>query len=413
MSDVFENKGAMGATVVVAAANSLNQAAANYVCDGTNDEVEIQAALDALPATGGEVLLLDGTYYVEESIVLDSYQTLRGQGRNTIITTNTNNLSILTATGTVGTPKEGILIADLCIDGASQTANEGIYWTYVNHSKIINLWVLDNGNDDIALENCYYNTIRGNTCSGAFSGIALIYYSSYNSIVSNICSENGNGIYIEGESNAVVGNICYDNTAAGIYLYYASYNEITGNVCVDNGYYGIIIYYSGAANRIINNELTGNGVAPFLDGGTDTHLSTFVVPFSDGSDPQDVGFLIDAATEYARSYLRLPNEVQQVVRMKVYAVSGILEIDGMRLELIIYGAADNENYQTHNGSVANHPSTSANFAAGDVIFWTIETAGVLALLGGDSVEVKVLHEVAGDGDCATNAYLRTVEIEYV
>jgi hypothetical protein len=63
--------------------------------------------------------------------------------------------------------------------------------------------------------------------------------------------------------------------------------------------------------------------------------------------------------------------------------------------------------------VANHPSSSSNFAANDVIFWTIVTAGVLALLGGDSVEVKVLHEAAGNGDCATNAYIRTVEIEYV
>ena len=30
----FENKGAMAATVVVAASDSLNKAAANYVCDG-------------------------------------------------------------------------------------------------------------------------------------------------------------------------------------------------------------------------------------------------------------------------------------------------------------------------------------------------------------------------------------------
>ena len=32
----FESKGAMTATVVVAASDSLNKAAANYVCDGVD-----------------------------------------------------------------------------------------------------------------------------------------------------------------------------------------------------------------------------------------------------------------------------------------------------------------------------------------------------------------------------------------
>ncbi len=58
----FENKGAMAATVVVAASDSLNKAAANYVCDGVADEVEIHAAIAALPATGGKVVLLEGNY---------------------------------------------------------------------------------------------------------------------------------------------------------------------------------------------------------------------------------------------------------------------------------------------------------------------------------------------------------------
>jgi hypothetical protein len=142
-------------------------------------------------------------------------------------------------------------------------------------------------------------------------------------------------------------------------------------------------------------------------------VKTITVPFSDGSDPQDSGFLIDANTEYARAWLRLPDEVLQVVKMKVYARSVVAEADKMRAEFVVFGGADNENYQTHNGSVANHPSTSSNFAADDVIYWTLTEAGILALLGGDSVEVKVLYEAAGGADCATNAYLRTVEIEYV
>ena len=40
----------------------------DYLCDGTNDQEEIIQALNALPATGGEVVTLDGTYNITASI---------------------------------------------------------------------------------------------------------------------------------------------------------------------------------------------------------------------------------------------------------------------------------------------------------------------------------------------------------
>ena len=38
---------------------------ADYICDGTNDEVQIQAAIDALPAEGGRVCLSEGTFLIQ------------------------------------------------------------------------------------------------------------------------------------------------------------------------------------------------------------------------------------------------------------------------------------------------------------------------------------------------------------
>ena len=55
------------ATYIVAASDSRNKDLADFVADGTNDEVEIQAAIDALPATGGVVYLLEGTFYDDEA----------------------------------------------------------------------------------------------------------------------------------------------------------------------------------------------------------------------------------------------------------------------------------------------------------------------------------------------------------
>jgi len=65
---------------------------------------------------------------------------------------------------------------------------------------------------------------------------------------------------------------------------------------------------------------------------------------------------------------------------------------------------------TYNGTNLN--STSSNFGADDIIYWTISGVA-LNLLGGDSVEIKVLHEAAAGADCATDAFFRMVAFEYV
>jgi hypothetical protein len=54
------------ATLVVAASNApaVTKAAADYVCDGTADEAEINSAIDALGTVGGTVLLSEGTFTV-------------------------------------------------------------------------------------------------------------------------------------------------------------------------------------------------------------------------------------------------------------------------------------------------------------------------------------------------------------
>lgn len=57
-------------TIIVAASNSSDsdKSMADYVCDGLNDEVELQSAINALGEDSGKVLLCNGDYY------LDSFQ---------------------------------------------------------------------------------------------------------------------------------------------------------------------------------------------------------------------------------------------------------------------------------------------------------------------------------------------------
>jgi hypothetical protein len=49
-------------TFVVAASDSLSKGGADFVCDSNNDQVEIQAAIDALPIIGGTIICMEGNY---------------------------------------------------------------------------------------------------------------------------------------------------------------------------------------------------------------------------------------------------------------------------------------------------------------------------------------------------------------
>ena len=71
------------ATLTVAASNSsaISKAQADYVCDGTDDQVEIQTAIDAVNDRGGGVVqLLEGDFYVKTSsrMYLRSKVSLKG-----------------------------------------------------------------------------------------------------------------------------------------------------------------------------------------------------------------------------------------------------------------------------------------------------------------------------------------------
>lgn len=72
-----------GTTLLVAASDASDKVKglADYVCDGTADEVEIVAALAALPAAGGRVSLSEGIFTISSTITLpDTPLSLDGTG---------------------------------------------------------------------------------------------------------------------------------------------------------------------------------------------------------------------------------------------------------------------------------------------------------------------------------------------
>lgn len=75
----------------------------DYLCDGTADESEIEAAINALPSGGGEVVLLEGTYNLSEDIWVENGSkniSITGNGNATVV--NSSALKTFTISGTVG-----------------------------------------------------------------------------------------------------------------------------------------------------------------------------------------------------------------------------------------------------------------------------------------------------------------------
>lgn len=79
------------ATRIVAAsgAHQSSKDGADYICDGVDDHVQIQAALDALPAGGGRVALSEGTYTLGAQIgrAINNVE-ISGGGRATLLNLN-------------------------------------------------------------------------------------------------------------------------------------------------------------------------------------------------------------------------------------------------------------------------------------------------------------------------------------
>lgn len=134
----LDNNVVRGATAIVCAsdatdamidmATSADSAVNKWICDGTDDDVQIQAAIDAVElAGGGLVLLSEGQFVIEAGLVIDGANvTVAGLGPDaTEILLGANqvaNFDILTLSSV-----NNCMVRDLSINGnkANQVADPG------------------------------------------------------------------------------------------------------------------------------------------------------------------------------------------------------------------------------------------------------------------------------------------------
>lgn len=224
----------------------------DYLCDGTDDQVEINAAISALPRDGGKVVILAGNYRLTGDIVVKSNVTIEGEGSGTYIAF-VNGLDGNIVPAGVETAK----VSNVALQGLYIRSYESDSEGLVFYIKRINGLIIRGCNmHGMVLQNCNKGSVSGCTISGDANTDALAIKDSGGMAVAGCyidgnlelsgstvhCAITGNVVDPSGgrlctiagtaSRNAVVGNVSTSGDA-----------EITGtgtdNVCANNVYPGI------------------------------------------------------------------------------------------------------------------------------------------------------------------------------
>lgn len=243
----------------------------DYLCDGTDDQVEINAAIQALPSTGGEIVILDGTYNITAAIIIKKNNvTLSGNGSSTVLKRMWNSSASIQ--GIINVAGDNIIIENFYLDGSIESATP------------YNIGILCNGDQCIIKKNIIANNassihnsgnnnvIIENICNNNSNAGINTTFSSHNIIINNICNNNSIGIGVSSNFNNITNNICKDNTKAINIT--GNSNVINSNTCMrgtgQSSDYTTSQYTIQVASGSSNNLFVGNNIMGknYVDNGT-------------------------------------------------------------------------------------------------------------------------------------------------
>lgn len=246
----------------------------DYLCDGTADDVEINAAIQALPAEGGEIVILDGTYNITATITMNKDNvTLSGNGNSTVLKRMWDSTA---REGIINVTSNYTIIKTLKFDGNmtlfSAYYNCGIYVLNGSYSSILEN-TFQNNYYSIYQQTTNYNILSNNLfCNGAqgvrnsnsnnivilqnifinFSeGCCNSSNSNYVQVIGNNMENSQGGIDIFGYGNSVIGNFINLQTVFGIKVQ-SDFHTVSGNVILEctRG-----IFVTGDLSSIVGNTI--------------------------------------------------------------------------------------------------------------------------------------------------------------
>lgn len=308
-----QRPGTYAATFTVAAndASAASKATADFVCSGSADDVDIQAAIGALPSGGGSVILSEGTFTITTKIVLADDVTLAGQGFSTIITqpNSTNLATILDIDG-----ESRVTIRDLKIDanGANQGGSSGFCISADGSSAAI---------VDLVIENCHLDDTRR---AGISMNTVDKFHIRGNRITNTGTSGvgNGSGIHADGAiTNGVISDNIFETSLGtdthGIALFNASSRAansgvtISNNVIKDQSEDGIEWGTSLSGNKPVLITCVGNTIInPGKDGIRITRCTGCIVANNTIDSAAEDGIAVDGTTDGAQGNIVQGNAIR-------------------------------------------------------------------------------------------------------
>ena len=245
-----------GNTIIIAAANSIDPASADFICSGTHDQQQFAAAFDVLKVTGGTVLLLDGGY-VPSRVISVTYDniTIKGQGtRATTIHRGFTSLSSREGVINVG-DRSGFTLMNLAIDGHRIN-----YPGAFNDGLVIDQAFKDHV-ENVEIYNC--------GLAGLFVKRTGPDQETYTSIINlNLHDNTGSGLELEaGDGTKITGCYFHNNSANGFKSNNAA-DRITISDCeaYDNGVDGFRMFGTlWAVNGCVSASNTVYGFSTSLE----------------------------------------------------------------------------------------------------------------------------------------------------
>jgi len=246
------------ATLVVAGNDAPDKckAGADYVCDGVDDQVELQAAIDALPANGGKVVFFGSLELTDEVAIEKNRVWLSGAGPGSCLNLNTDN-------------KNGIRLGI-----ANASAVQEVHLT--DFRIVGNGGDLDNGRIGLQVLNairCYFDKLGIFSCGGW--GIDVQYnhslFFSHITLMGNGRTKATTGNLKIGTDSQPVNILSFVDSAVetggtGIKINQASMPIIQNCTIESNRYYGIHVNQTvGRSLSLKNLYLENNNAADSAD----------------------------------------------------------------------------------------------------------------------------------------------------
>jgi parallel beta-helix repeat protein len=333
-----------------------------------------------------------------------------------------------------GPTRQITIIGNTLRDGVASGASYGIYFD--NDASALSSAVTIMGN---TIEDYYYgiyvgydyNTITGNILvDSRYAGIYVAATGDYVHVEGNYFDEDGihtygdNGVF---QDNYIIGGTA--NSPAGIYIRDGDNNYLDGNTIRDVTGDGIEVLAAATNTRITHTNRIDNCTNILVDGSASTIFDSIKGEFNQyggGStgrvapviNTSPGGIDIDANDEFVDARIPLGDALQQVMRIKIWAYSNVIEAtNNMLLRIVAHGATSGELWSGNAVDVVNHPSEeTGGIVQYDVIHWIIDVgddAQIGTLAAGDFMELMAVGEAAGAPDIATDALFGGYEIEYI